>query len=428
VTHARDDRFAPLALARGLAADAPDAAWLADLGARLSGEAPDAARTWSALLHGGLAPLACVALDTGGVGPRLPDRLRASLRSAVEVNGLRNAVLRRAALEASRACAAEGIPVLWVKGIWLAHHVWPQPALRPMHDVDLQVPVGRRAEALAVLRTLGYAHEGAPEETGAATWTDTLTRPTGLDGEPSHVTIDLHDGVRLSSTHAWPVERLWADATQVRAGGASYHRPSTEAGLLYLAIHLFKHGLDLRHAMTAVADARTLLRHAGDALSLPRLAAHLADTYQAVALHALLTLAQPETGPGRALLRETGRRLEASGLRRDADRLAASSEHLPFSTPADVSLYEVAQRHGVAGAVRAVAEGLRRRWNRRLAVAPAAPAGEGALPSGRRVFRPAHWRYARATWAAGRLAARAIAASPSDAAARPGDVRATPDD
>ncbi len=47
---------------------------------------------------------------------------------------------------------------IWIKGITLAHTVYPEPWLRPMLDLDFIVPLDVRVEALETLRAAGYTY------------------------------------------------------------------------------------------------------------------------------------------------------------------------------------------------------------------------------------------------------------------------------
>lgn len=393
-----------LDLARALAGTGP-ASVLESLLDVLSADDAEAIRAWQVLVHGGLAPLAAHVLAGGGQLASAAPRLREALQSALEVNAVRNAVLRRAAVEASRALGTAGLTPLWAKGIWLAHAVYPQPALRTMSDIDLIVPEGSRADARRVLEQLGYVAEDA-HQGGAAAWTDTMTAPAANPGDVT-VQIDLHDSIRLSAAHAWPVARLWDGAQHARVARADVRMPRREAGLLYLAVHLFKHGFDLRHALVAVADAAALLRDDQRALDVGWLDRQLDDPRDATALYLLLALLGTcPTPTSRALRARLGERLDAHGLRVRADALLASAERQTLSSATDFSLFDVGEQASVGRALVSVLAGMRR-WQRR-AHAPVAPAAQ-TRPRWPVLLRRANWRHAYTTFLAGRLHARLTA-------------------
>jgi hypothetical protein len=50
----------------------------------------------------------------------------------------------------------DGVPVLTIKGFPLAHTVYPEPAQRPLADIDFVVPWNRSDEALAHLKRYGW--------------------------------------------------------------------------------------------------------------------------------------------------------------------------------------------------------------------------------------------------------------------------------
>src|SRR5204863_6393847 len=61
------------------------------------------------------------------------------------------------------------VDVLPLKGLHLAHRVYPSPSLRDMGDLDLLVRRGALPDADAALRRLGYVpdHRPDPDERGS---------------------------------------------------------------------------------------------------------------------------------------------------------------------------------------------------------------------------------------------------------------------
>ena len=80
------------------------------------------------------------------------------LFKARRLTAVHNLLLRHELGKALKALQQSGIPALALKGIVMAHGIYPDPSLRPMSDVDLLVPPGKRENALQVLRALGYEY------------------------------------------------------------------------------------------------------------------------------------------------------------------------------------------------------------------------------------------------------------------------------
>ncbi len=88
----------------------------------------------------GVAPLIHYTFQGAGYPAGIPDETRQSLALAYYSTAAHNALLFRE-LERILAALAAGaeIPVIVLKGAALAQTVYPDPALRPMGDLDLLV-------------------------------------------------------------------------------------------------------------------------------------------------------------------------------------------------------------------------------------------------------------------------------------------------
>jgi hypothetical protein len=80
------------------------------------------------------------------------------LFKARRLTAVHNLLLRNELGKTLQALRQSGIPALALKGIVLAYTAYPDLSLRPMSDVDLLVPPGKREEAMLILRTLGYEY------------------------------------------------------------------------------------------------------------------------------------------------------------------------------------------------------------------------------------------------------------------------------
>jgi hypothetical protein len=120
---------------------------------------------WEAILQAArehrLAPLLAHRLQATTLP--LPASINASLQQAFDWSRIRTAWLYAHLAPVLQALAAEGIPVILLKGVYLGAAIYPHPALRQMSDVDFLVPVGALGRAMQPLRQLGYAEENGFE-------------------------------------------------------------------------------------------------------------------------------------------------------------------------------------------------------------------------------------------------------------------------
>lgn len=102
----------------------------------------------------GVAPYLYWQLNTLGVPMAAPEwePLRASYRAQVR----HCQTLCDAAEKIDAALRDANLPSVWLKGFALAHSVYPDPALRPMRDLDVLVPFAQRHAALECMQQLGY--------------------------------------------------------------------------------------------------------------------------------------------------------------------------------------------------------------------------------------------------------------------------------
>jgi hypothetical protein len=89
-------------------------------------------------------------------------------------------------LEITQACAARGVPVLPLKGLYLAEKIYPAPGARPMSDLDLLVPQEQFHDAAQILRALGFSCD--------LDFMRGSELPSGVTFQHAgrHVNVDLH--------------------------------------------------------------------------------------------------------------------------------------------------------------------------------------------------------------------------------------------
>ena len=206
-------------------------------------EAPGAigAVNWAGLVQGippQLAPMVYRRIADQSMLVGIPERPLAQLRAVtgrLVAHQLRQRVVLRAGMEALHAA---DLPVIVLKGAALAHLVYPDPALRPMGDVDLWVPLERLGQAAASLiaRGLRYPERvthgvpvGSPPDSGA---NRTLENPD--DG----VTIELHGSIPSLTGLSWAsFPAAWRSARPATLGRTQAHVLSPAHTLTHVALH-----------------------------------------------------------------------------------------------------------------------------------------------------------------------------------------------
>jgi hypothetical protein len=158
----------------------------------------------------------------------------------------------------ARTLAGEGLDALLVKGAALALSVYPDPAARPMSDIDLLVRRADRERIVAALcRAGGSVHLPPGRPWSAAFFGETVLT---IDAGAMSLLVEVH--VSLDKLVSRPIDErdLFARATD--APGLPYLRiPAPEDHALLVALHASCH--DFRHPI-ALLDLELLLRHGLD--------------------------------------------------------------------------------------------------------------------------------------------------------------------
>jgi Uncharacterised nucleotidyltransferase len=192
-----------------------------------------------------LAPLAF----HSGLGEFRNDFIAAALHAE-----RRNAFLA----EVVTTCRRASIPVMRLKGISYAGTIYPEPALRPMTDIDLLVPAARFGDASLALVNLGYRDEGKRNQQSAANHAVTFRRAESA--------IDLHRSMVQRGRMSLDIEAIWRDARDLEDGTV---RPAPQHEYLIHIAHMARQEFAI--PLIAFVDAARLTDAAGigilDALS-----------------------------------------------------------------------------------------------------------------------------------------------------------------
>jgi len=189
----------------------------------------------------GALPLLGAALEAARV--TVPAGVAGVVRQARVNAAARVLLMERIQGEVMDACGRAGIATLVLKGLPLAHELFPSPDLRPPGDLDLLVRCQDRDRALAALKTAGFVLPAGSFPLRFY-WRHhfhvTLVRP-GFEGLPVELHWDTQPPFSMSRI---PADDFWAECRVVPAGSRAVQVPRRETHVLYLAQHLGRHLLD----------------------------------------------------------------------------------------------------------------------------------------------------------------------------------------
>ena len=224
---------------------------------------PDWNRLVAAARSERVVPLLAHAIERGQLAPACPPAdARSALRREYLAAAAKAAILGDEAARLLSTFARAGLPVIALKGLALAETIYPNPALRPMEDLDLLVRTDDLPAAVRLLAEAGYreAWHGFPD----------FQRADGLVDVDLHTAL-LHEGeipTRLAA-QAIETEALWAAAQPATIAGEAGLVLSPAHQLFHLCLHLcYHHALSglLRHA-----DILALVARHPDLLTVDRL-------------------------------------------------------------------------------------------------------------------------------------------------------------
>ena len=164
-------------------------------------------------------------------------------------SGLMSEMRERVLVEVVAAMTERSIPVLLFKGISYVGSLYPDPAERPMSDIDLLVPSAAFSDAAAVLRRLGYWRAGAPRQASRFHHSICFKR--------ADAAVDLHRSVMQGWRSEIDLTGIWHRARPAaeRDDGTLRMEPVDEA-VLHLA-HIGRH--ELRVPVINYLDAARLM-------------------------------------------------------------------------------------------------------------------------------------------------------------------------
>lgn len=220
--------------------------------------------TWSAALEAlaphKVAPLLAHRLKEQQLLAHLPAQARAKLEGALRDTQQLNMLLFLTTAAILRSAAEHEAPVV-LKGVLLADSYYPDPATRPMSDIDLVAAPGQFEGLCARLVALGFARS---EDVIDASHTRTY-----VDGRG--VLCDAHE--RLPELDGVSFATISEPCTLRRLRGVHALRLTPDAMLAHLVMHMHGHLPSLGPVLLWLLDIAFVLRVHGREISPERVRA-----------------------------------------------------------------------------------------------------------------------------------------------------------
>jgi hypothetical protein len=182
-----------------------------------------------------VAPLLYQRLQMHGIASLLPAETLRRLQKSQRSNAMRNLRLYHELAELLKALQSQKIPVIVLKGAYLAQDVYQTPALRFMVDYDLMIPEADLPSAVEILTALGYRPlQPIPLATSKAVGHHL---PRFLR-ENDAASVEIHWTItRPDKTYTIAMASLWARAQPFTVAGLDALALCREDMLLHLCLH-----------------------------------------------------------------------------------------------------------------------------------------------------------------------------------------------
>ena len=175
----------------------------------------------------------------------VPNVIRESFRSIYYEVCARNTLIMSRARNLLQILQEERLPVILLKGIFLANYVYPGIGCRPMVDIDILVQEKDRSRLGDILGEFGYSFIGkgrTDKNPFEYAWTF-----EAADKTRQPLTVDVHFNLLTASwlmglcRRKVDLERIWSKAMPLQFDGIDSRGLSPEHLLIFLSCHSFTH-------------------------------------------------------------------------------------------------------------------------------------------------------------------------------------------
>lgn len=207
-------------------------------------------------------------LGSAGLKREAPPAALKALRRGYINSSHRSLWLREATRSVVGACERAGIRLIVLKGTYLSSHVYADPALREMGDVDILVQKSRLGDALRVLQEIGF-RSSTPLPEDVENRVTTAKHVPRLENDKA--AIEVHWTIFPPSRgESSEIVGVWERAIPVTIARADTWALSAEDSLLHLCGHAaYDHRFQF--GLRPLVDVDRLVRKAGDDIDWPTL-------------------------------------------------------------------------------------------------------------------------------------------------------------
>ncbi len=192
----------------------------------------------------------------------IPDDILLAMQGLHRQNAVRNLCFYGALRQIVQAFSQVGIPVIALKGIYLAGSVYDNIALRELWDMDIMVPRQQLQLAAGLLTELGYVptkrYYVEVDLALSCHLTPFFKKGVGF--------VEIHWSITHPQKHYHIAETgLWERAVPTRLSGIDVLRLSPEDLLLHLCVHTsYQH--EFCFGLRTTCDIAQMIQHYGGAL------------------------------------------------------------------------------------------------------------------------------------------------------------------
>jgi hypothetical protein len=184
----------------------------------------------SCAVEQGIAPFLYFRLKQAGFKMSIPAHILNELQGAYHQNAARNLLVLHETKNAVKKLNTQNIPVIILKGAFLADAVYDNPALRMMSDLDILIPLSNIQDALEVFYDMGYYRLYPP-------WEETAYNVTLALGEGS-IPLEVHwELSSIANDQTLPISAIWENTIKKTHMGAEILAMEPINLLIYLCHH-----------------------------------------------------------------------------------------------------------------------------------------------------------------------------------------------